>query len=109
MHQNKFGQNCKQCHSESSFHTIKSIQIISIIVKPVLYLKENILKFPVHRVIKQILPTPLKHNNCTDCHTDYHKGQFAQSGKSPDCSKCHTVKGFTPSNFTIEQHNQGEF
>lgn len=29
--------------------------------------------------------------------------------KSPDCTKCHNVNGFTPSQFTIEQHNQSAF
>jgi hypothetical protein len=32
-----------------------------------------------------------------------------QSGLSPDCNKCHTVNGFSPSTFGIEQHAQCEF
>jgi len=46
---------------------------------------------------------------CTDCHTDYHNGQFTQSGVSPNCSQCHSTKGFTEANYTIEQHNKSAF
>jgi hypothetical protein len=44
-----------------------------------------------------------------DCHSDYHNKQFEKNGVSPDCSSCHTVKGFTNFSYTIEQHNQGVF
>jgi hypothetical protein len=108
VHQNKFGQNCKQCHSELSFHNIKYTNNFD-------HSKTGFLLDGKHVDVscvschKTNYTDPLKHNNCSDCHTDYHKGQFAQSGKSPDCSKCHTVKGFSPSNFTIEQHSQCSF
>jgi hypothetical protein len=52
---------------------------------------------------------PLAHDHCSDCHTDYHRGQFNRDGVSPDCAGCHTVEGFQGSLFTIERHNQGEF
>jgi len=108
VHQNKFGQNCKQCHSEFSFHNIQYTKNFD-------HSKTGFNLVGKHTGVtcvschKTNFTDPLKHNNCNDCHADYHKGQFAQSGKSPDCSKCHTVQGFTPSGFTIEQHNQGSF
>jgi len=52
---------------------------------------------------------PVKHNRCSDCHTDYHKGEFAKNGVSPDCNQCHTNNGFTPSTFSIEKHNLTKF
>jgi hypothetical protein len=108
VHQNKFGQNCKQCHSESSFQTIKNTSSFD-------HSKTGFLLEGKHTNVacaschKTSLTNPLKHNNCTDCHTDYHKGQFSQKGKSPDCATCHTVKGFSPSNYTLEQHKQSNF
>ena len=107
-HQNKFGQNCKQCHSESSFHNIKGNTNFD-------HSKTGFLLEGKHASVsctlchKTKISDPLKHDNCTDCHTDFHKGQFAKSDKSPDCSKCHTVRGFSPSNFTVANHNQGTF
>jgi hypothetical protein len=58
---------------------------------------------------KTKITTPLKFAHCTDCHTDYHTGQFAKDGISPDCSACHNHNGFTEFSFTIEQHNAGSF
>jgi hypothetical protein len=51
------------------------------------------------------MTTPLKHEFCKDCHADFHKGEFAKKGVSPDCNQCHTNFGFSPSTFTIEKHN----
>jgi len=108
VHNNKFGQNCKQCHSESSFHNIKSNTNFDH-SKTGFALEGKHISVSCTSCHKTKISDPLKHDNCTDCHTDYHKGQFAKSNISPDCSKCHTVKGFSPSNFTVENHNQSEF
>lgn len=108
VHENKFGQNCKECHSESSFHDIKSNKKFDH-SKTGFALEGKHINVSCASCHKTNVTAPLKHSNCTDCHTDYHKGQFAKSGKSPDCNKCHTVNGFTPSNFTIENHNQCDF
>ena len=51
----------------------------------------------------------MKYEKCTDCHTDFHKGAFVKNSNIRDCSECHTVKGFKPSNYTIEQHNEIKF
>lgn len=108
VHENKFGQNCKQCHSETSFHTIKNAKNFDH-SKTNFQLEGKHINVACASCHKTNYTDPLKYNNCTDCHTDYHRGQFAQAGKSPDCNKCHTVNGFTPSNFTIENHNQSQF
>ncbi|MFN8256059.1 MAG: cytochrome C [Bacteroidales bacterium] len=107
-HENKFGQNCKQCHSEVSFHTIKNNKSFdhSSTGFQLEGMHANVSCTACH---KRKLTDPLKHDNCTDCHPDYHKGQFAKSGISPDCIECHTVQGFSPSNFTIDKHNQCKF
>lgn len=107
-HQNKYGQNCTQCHSEVSFHIIKNTQNFD-------HSKTGFKLDGRHSVVscvschKTSYGTHLKHDKCTDCHTDYHRNQFNSSGALTDCSKCHTVNGFSPANYTIEQHNQCEF
>ena len=40
-----------------------------------------------------------------DCHTDFHNGQF----ESPECSQCHSVAGFSPSDYSFEQHAAAGF
>lgn len=107
-HQNKFGQTCTQCHSEVSFHTIKGIANFD----------HSKTAFPLenkHRTVtckschKTNVTDPVRHDRCTDCHSDYHESQFLRDGLVQNCSDCHSTTGFTGFSFTIEQHNQGKF
>lgn len=107
-HKNQFGQNCVQCHTEESFHQIKGLSNFDH-TKTKYRLEEKHLTVDCKKCHKKEFTDPLKHEKCTDCHSDYHQNQFAKAGISPDCSQCHTVKGFTEFSYTIEQHNQGVF
>ncbi|MEI7421057.1 MAG: hypothetical protein WCK18_03145 [Prolixibacteraceae bacterium] len=108
VHKNKFGQECTKCHSEESFHNVKGISTFN-------HDKTSFQLIGKHNTVnckschKISLTTPLKHDVCSDCHTDYHKKEFARNGKNPDCSDCHNHDGFTPSLFTIERHNLTKF
>lgn len=110
VHDNKFGQDCKKCHQESSFKVIKSGNAFN----------HDKTDFPLlgqHRLLecKQChksgnMTKPLKHGKCSDCHKDeIHKGEFAVNGKSPDCSSCHNNDGFMPSTYTLERHDNSQF
>lgn len=107
-HQNQFGQNCRQCHSEESFQIISGLKKFD-------HNKTNYKLEGKHLIVnckechKAKFTDPLKHNRCTDCHADYHNNQFVRKGVTPDCILCHSVKGFTQFSFTIDQHNQGRF
>jgi Cytochrome c3 len=107
-HQNKFGQNCKQCHNEESFKIVKGGNKFDH-NKTNYKLEEKHLTVDCKACHKTKLTDPLKHTYCTDCHTDYHNKQFLKNGVSPDCTQCHTVKGFTLFSYTSEQHNLGNF
>ena len=109
VHNNKFGQNCTQCHTGESFSTIvKGFQGFDH-SKTNFKLEGKHQKVDCKQCHKTKLTNALKHALCTDCHTDYHKSQFVKQGISPDCSKCHTVNGFNEFIFTIPQHNEGPF
>jgi predicted CXXCH cytochrome family protein len=103
-HQNKFGQNCKQCHTEESFHSIKGISNFD-------HDKTGYPLVGKHKLVscklchKASLTTPIRYGHCTDCHADYHKKEFVKDGIAPDCNQCHDNDGFTESSFTIEKHN----
>ena len=59
---------------------------------------------------KKRFTTPIDFSACTNCHNDYHKGEFKENGVSPDCVQCHSLeKGFDYSLYTLEQHQQTEF
>ena len=108
-HQNQFGQNCRQCHSEESFQTVSGGLNRFDHNKTDFRLEEKHQAVSCKDCHKGKTTDPLKHDRCTDCHQDYHTGQFARNGISPDCSQCHTVKGFNHFTYTVSQHNTGKF
>jgi nitrate/TMAO reductase-like tetraheme cytochrome c subunit len=108
VHQNKFGQNCKQCHSEASFHAIRTLSNFDH-SKTNYKLEDKHITVPCVACHKASVTAPLKYSQCTDCHKDYHNNQFRQNGRVTDCSVCHSTKGFDKFSYTVEQHNQGKF
>lgn len=107
-HNNKFGQNCTDCHSNESFSVANGGKNFD-------HNKTDYRLEGKHQTVtckschKQKLTTPLNFKNCFNCHQDYHEKQFAKNGVSPDCSACHSVNGFTEFVYTIEQHNDNGF
>lgn len=108
IHKGKFGQDCKQCHTELSFTTIKDNNRFDH-NQTGYKLEGRHFNLDCKKCHKEKYSVPVPHERCTDCHKDFHKGQFLQNGLVRDCAECHTVQGFTPSNFTILQHNQAQF
>ena len=107
-HQGRFGAACSQCHSELSFAQIKGVDNFD----------HNRTAFPLegrHRGVacntchKTRMTSALKFARCSDCHDDFHKGQMARNGSSPDCSQCHQVEGFYTFSFSTGQHENTAF
>jgi hypothetical protein len=107
-HDNKFGQNCNQCHVEQSFQTAKVSGQFD-------HNKTGFLLEGRHGQVacklchKGSITAQVKHEKCMDCHKDYHKNQFMKDGKSPDCSECHDATGFTKFSYSFERHNLTKF
>jgi len=108
VHDNKFGQNCKKCHSEESFHSVKGMKSFD-------HDKTDFKLIGKHNQVsckschKTTLTAHIRHDHCSSCHADYHNKDFAKKGISPDCNQCHNNDGFTPSAYTIEKHNLTDF
>ena len=110
VHDNKFGSNCIECHIENAWTAVNLD-----------FFNHSATDFALegrHRTVKceechstNHFTEPLLHNQCADCHEDYHEGQFKAdlTGFTPDCAECHTVEGFEESLFTIEQHQDTKF
>ncbi len=107
-HNNQFGQNCRKCHSEDSFRSAQGIPGFDH-NQTGYKLEEKHLIVNCKSCHKNKLTDPIKHDNCFDCHIDYHNGQFVKNGVRPDCTQCHSLKGFTTFSYTVEQHDQGNF
>ncbi|KAA3659737.1 MAG: cytochrome C [Calditrichaeota bacterium] len=108
VHKNKFGPDCKSCHVTSSWSRIKGNNF-----------NHDRTRYPLrgrHVLVaceKCHTPTRkftnLKFRNCTDCHVDYHRGQFRARAPAGACEECHTVEGFSPSGFSIQQHQETNY
>lgn len=108
IHQGKFGGECDNCHTTGGFKTSKEGQF-----------NHNLTDFPLYGKHKDVICTkchvggkmtdPLSYEKCTDCHFDYHRGQFTNRPDKGACETCHTVDGFVPVNYTIEMHQQSGF
>jgi hypothetical protein len=107
-HKNQFGPDCRQCHNDLSFHTIKGISNFDH-SKTAFRLEDKHRVVPCASCHKTNLTDPLKHDRCTDCHADYHNSQFMQQGVVEDCADCHSTKGYNLTSYTIERHTLSKF
>jgi hypothetical protein len=107
VHKGKFGKNCESCHNTSGFKNIKTSSFDHSKTRfPLVGKHQNVKCADCHGVNLASKP---KFALCTDCHKDYHKGQFTKNNIVEDCGHCHNVYGFNPSTFTIERHNKTKF
>ncbi len=107
-HNGQFGKECNSCHQTDGWRHIRTANF-----------NHDRTRFPLrglHRKVaceschKPGLPRKgLKFAHCMDCHEDFHNGQFADHPSRGDCDECHTVNGFHPSTFTLEQHQKSDF
>lgn len=49
------------------------------------------------------------HGRCGDCHADAHAGQLAARPGAGACEECHTVDGFRPSTYGVDEHAATDF
>lgn len=108
VHQNKFGQMCRDCHTTASFNSIMGMSDFNH-SRTGFPLENKHAELTCSSCHKRHLTDPLKHEKCTDCHADYHSGEFLKEGVVQSCSYCHSTKGFAGSSYTIERHNEGTF
>ncbi len=108
VHDAKFGHNCATCHTEESFHDLAMHHTFSHDSTDYALQGEHA-DLDCKACHKESTIQPIEHSLCSTCHDDYHQREFSFEGSSPDCASCHVVEGFSPSTFTIAQHNDGSF
>ncbi|MCF8301720.1 MAG: cytochrome C [Bacteroidales bacterium] len=108
VHDNKFGQNCQRCHTEESFFKVKGIDQFDH-SKTGFELEGKHSFLDCRSCHQNNYTAPIEHSRCSDCHEDYHQGQFAENGTSHDCAECHDVNGFEKTSFSIQEHNKTDF
>lgn len=108
VHNNQFGPNCKDCHSEQSFQQVQGLDKFDH-SKTKFELQGKHKSIDCKACHKTRLTDPLPFAQCSDCHKDYHKGDFIKENATPDCAECHTVNGFQPSTYTLDKHQKSSF
>jgi len=113
-HAGRLGAACGSCHSVDSWTAVAAAGKTGAF-------NHDLTRFPLrgrHRAVPcgnchptgaggAPMLTGLAFARCADCHEDAHAGQITLTGASGgaiDCAVCHTVDGFTPARFTIEDH-----
>jgi len=109
VHEGKFGTDCIKCHTEESFYSLKEMD----------FFDHSVTDFPLEgqhidvdckSCHKERLTEEINYSQCKNCHQDYHNGEFADNGISPDCIDCHTLEEkFTYTTYGFEEHNASSF
>ncbi len=107
-HNNRFGKNCRTCHNTSGWQNYKKKNFNH--DKTRFPLKGQHAQLECEACHKPGKPLKIKRfQKCMDCHRDAHKAQFVHTKSGPACENCHTVKGFSPADFSVDQHQKGNF
>lgn len=107
-HRGAFVQTCSSCHSTSGWKNISHAELNqtfdhSKTAFPLLGKHASIGCIQCHG--SGDFKKPLAFAKCMDCHKpDPHHGQFAQRADHGECAGCHTVEGWKPSKFTVQDH-----
>ncbi len=107
VHKGAFGADCKSCHTVNGFKIINQRAFDHSKTKfPLIGKHQNVKCNDCHKGVHKDKPLYAK---CTDCHSDYHKGDFTKNSVVKDCRNCHNEQGFSPSLFTIDDHNLSKY
>jgi Cytochrome c7 and related cytochrome c len=108
VHKGTLGANCESCHSPNGWHNLTGTKFDHSKTRyPLVGKHAEVACEKCHTA--KTGRTDLKFALCTDCHTDFHTGAFAKRAKKGQCEECHTVRGFSPTNFTVTQHEKTDY
>ena len=103
-HKGAFKGTCESCHNTSNWKQVAQLEGFdhSRTAYPLLGKHSSVACSECHS--KGDFKTPVAYATCSDCHADYHTGQFLVRAGGGDCAVCHTVNGFKPSTFGVMEH-----
>jgi hypothetical protein len=108
VHENQLGDRCENCHTTDGWKSVADAKFDHSKTRfPLEGLHATVACAKCHREGES--KRGLKFAACRDCHSDWHNGEFANRPRKGDCEECHSVKGFRPALFTVEQHQQTSF
>lgn len=106
-HSGRLGSNCQKCHDTKSWQTVDRKNFNHDLTR--YPLRGRHVNLRCEQCHKPGQPMKIeKFQQCSDCHDDYHQGQLSAKYKL-QCDTCHTVAGFSPSTYTVSNHQKSAF
>jgi hypothetical protein len=107
-HSGRLGPACQNCHQTTAWQSKAGSRFDHNSTRfPLTGKHHNVTCVQCHGSNRSI--SQLKFQKCSDCHRDFHQGQFTTRPTKGACEECHTVAGFSPANYTIEDHNKSAY
>ena len=107
-HIGKLGENCSSCHNTDGWHLVNTVNFDHSRTRYPLEGKHRAVDCAKCHVAGQT-KQGLKFGACRDCHSDLHRGEFAQRASKGNCQECHSVNGFSPARYLMAQHEQTDY
>lgn len=108
-HQTQLGPKCSTCHVTEDFHKVAGDRFNHDKTRyPLSGRHVSLTCAQCHDAVKAWGAKPA-FDRCAACHKDPHAGEATLAGQKVDCASCHAVKGFTPSTFTVAQHEKSTY
>ncbi|MCE2495983.1 MAG: hypothetical protein J4F31_05335 [Flavobacteriales bacterium] len=110
-HDGRFGIACTDCHSVNGWSQLRAGNRFD----------HGLTHFPLEGQHQQVscadshtsgdYSQPIPFDNCTDCHEDYHEGDFTSiEGLVTDCDQCHDLQHeFSFSSFGLSDHQESDY
>jgi hypothetical protein len=108
-HQGRLGTTCQSCHSTAGWR-VAGVRADFDHARTRFPLRGQHRKVACQQCHAPGRPMRIaKFDRCADCHRDAHRGQLAGRPGGTACESCHTVEGFSPSTFTVADHQKGPY
>ncbi|NUN69740.1 MAG: cytochrome C [Bacteroidetes bacterium] len=116
-HKGKFTQECAQCHTPRSWHSVKTSLFDHAATQFPLAGKHAVLRCEQCHPKDKRMKNPsgetgfhiTRFRACTNCHGDAHARQFAGRTDRGECSACHTEQSFTHTTYSLSDHRNSRF
>ncbi|MBK7143001.1 MAG: cytochrome C [bacterium] len=107
-HAGKLGDNCSSCHNTDGWHLVNTVNFDHSKTRyPLEGRHVAVACAKCHQAGNS--KQGLKFSACRDCHSDFHRGEFAKRASKGNCEECHSVQTFSPARFLMAQHEQTEY
>ena len=104
------GGECSSCHTVEGFKPAKfGVKDHALTAYPLEYKHAEVECGKCHLPKGKDTLYKVRFDRCVNCHRDEHEGQFTAAPYLNKCDSCHTLKGYRPSTYSLQQHQKLAF